>query len=127
MYGNGVIFQLKGRRRWRVQYCCDGKRYVESAPDERAAKRLLKAMRDRAARGSLLDAPARRATYEDLVQLLKDDYARKQNRSLDRALIAAAHLERSFAGVPVHRIGYAQVARYIATRLAGEKAPDGTV
>ena len=127
MHGDGVIFQLKGRTTWRAQYCCDGKRYVGNAPTELAAKRLLQGMRAKAARGTLLDAPARRATFEDMVQLLKDDYVRKQNRSLDRALIAVAHLERVFARVPVHRIGYAEVAHYIATRLQGEKEPDGTV
>ena len=29
--------------------------------------------------------------------------------------------------MPVHRIGYAEVARYVASRLTEEKAPDGTV
>src|SRR5262249_19398721 len=113
-YGTGTVFRPTGRTIWRIQYWANGKRHVESSEstDRRVAVRLL---RERLKRP--LDTVARRATFDDLVEMLKADYRRKQNRSVDRALRCVAHLRAFFERVAPIRVDFAIVEQYINSRL----------
>jgi integrase len=118
-YGTGSVFLPKGRNIWRISYWYEGRAYTESSgsADRRDAVRLLRTRLKEMGRGRPLRAAERRATFENLVELLKADYRRKENRSLDRAMRCVASLRETFECTPASSIDYAQVEAYINARL----------
>ena len=128
LYGTGSIFRQAGRTNWMIQYWYDGKRFVESArsADEAVARRLLRQRLKDAARGRAVGTVTRRASFDDLVELLRADYRRKQNKSLDRATRCVRQLRRFFGHVRAHQIDYALAEKFVNARL-DEGAAHATV
>lgn len=109
---------------WWIGYSVDGKKYRESSKSTRKkdAENLL--ARRLVARGQ---APAQRAaeqtTFEDLCQLIRDDYeinGRKTAKKLERTI---GHLAKSFAGWRAAAIDEAAARKHVTKRLKGGAAP----
>jgi integrase len=122
--GTGSL-RLRGTIWW-LRYFHHGKLVEESShtSDEREAKKLLR-KKLKAADTPLYVAPsAQRVTYEDLADLVRRDYARKENRSSLTARLA--HLAAAFAGWPALAITSVATDTYTDERLASGAAV-GTV
>lgn len=69
-------------------------------------------------------APKREGVaFEDLAQMLVNDYRKAERKSLDRAERAIFHLSRAFAGEKAENIDRARVDAYIAERLTAKPKP----
>jgi integrase len=100
-----------------VQYFVGGRRYRESSHSERKAD-AIKLLRQRLAaadRGSLV-TDAAKLTFEDLRQLLEEDYAARSRRSWRRAARAWENLAESFGGWRALRLTTDDLARYVERR-----------
>ncbi len=88
-------------RIWWVGYSYRGKRFEESSHSTTRmdAVRLLKRRLGEIGRGQLIGRDAEKVTFEDLAQMLKDDYLINERKSLDRAEDALERLSESFAGM----------------------------
>lgn len=109
---------------WWIGYSVDGKKFRESSKSSRKrdAEDLL--ARRLVARGQ---APAARAaeqtTFEDLAQLIRDDYwenGRKTAKKLERTI---GHLATSFEGWRASAIDEAAAKRHVTKRLRAGAAP----
>ena len=109
---------------WWVGYSVDGKKYRESSRATRKGEAEDFLIRRLAARGQ---APAQRAaertTFEDLAQLIRDDYfenGRKTTGKLERTI---RHLATSFEGWRASAIDEAAAKKHVTKRLRGGAAP----
>lgn len=114
----GTIYK-RGRLYW-IRYRVGGvdRRESTKSGNYHAAVRLLEKRRDELGRGEHLEPRARRSTFEDLVALLREDYAQKGNRSWDRVLRALIPLTERFAGVRLNALTAQRVLEYQAERRA---------
>src|SRR5690554_2140781 len=109
---------------WWIGYSIDGKKYRESSKSKRKrdAEDLL--ARRLAARGAVpAQRAAERTTFEDLCQLIRDDYwenGRKTAKKLERTL---AHLATSFEGWRASGIDEAAAKKHVTKRLRAGAAP----
>ena len=107
---------------WWIGYSVNGKKQRESAKtrDKKEAEALL--ARRLAARGQ---APAERAaertTWEELKEVIRQDYKRNQRKSTDRMELSLRHLSDFFEGWKATAIDEAAVERYISKRLDDDK------
>lgn len=115
---------------WWVQYRINGERVRKNTnvpladPDGR--EQAEKILADALAKADLLHgqvAPGR-LTFEQLGELVRQDYVRQRRRSLGRALRSLAQLAKHFAGKRVEQIA-AGLDGYVDARLAAVKS--GTV
>ncbi|HKD65759.1 MAG TPA: site-specific integrase [Candidatus Binataceae bacterium] len=112
---------------WWIVYHVHGRRIRENAHSENRADavRLLKRRLGEAAEGKPLGPELERTTFDDLAQMLVDDYKANRRKSLDRIEDALKHLRTAFSGWKAHHITVDQIARYTARRLE-ESATPGT-
>src|SRR5207249_3436687 len=100
--GFGSVYRRKQKRGkkggsspyWWVSYTVNGVRYQESSGSKVRddAVGLLQSRHAEVLAGKFVGTRAARVSFDDLVELLKADYQRRQRRSLDRALRCVEHL-----------------------------------
>ena len=114
-------------RTWWIKYSDHGRRVRENSgsAEEQFATDLLK---QRLAEADLRGGPpiAGRVTFEQLVQLLQDDYVARNNRSWERAEYAVARLREQFGRKKASEITVHALDTYVTARLKS-KVPGGTL
>lgn len=142
--GDGSLYQREATGYWWLKYYVHGRPVRESSHtrSKTAAKGVLRQRLNAIAAGTFVAPDEKRATYADLVGLVRLDYQNKQRRSADRAERAFTHLagllgaERTVAkdaakgtlavyagGARAHTITTTNVESYKATRIEAKAAP----
>lgn len=113
---------------WWVQYSIRGKRFRESSgsANRADAMKLLKHRIGEAAQGRVIAPQAEKTTFNDLEQMLLDDYDANRRRSLKRIRIALKHLRVFFGDALAIEITGDRVSSYVALRKE-EKAAAATI
>ena len=137
--GLGFVFQPTYRDKttgenkktatWWISYSVHGRRHKENAKSTKRADavRLLKQKIGEAAQGKPVGAQIERTTFEDLSQILLDDYRANGRSSVDRAQQACAHLREFFgAECRARDISTDRITKYQVCRL-DQKAKPSTV
>jgi integrase len=111
---------------WWIQYSVKGRRFRESSNSRvrHDAEALLWERLEAAARGERVGP--RRATFEDLTEILLSHYRVNGRRSVGRTEDAAIHLRRFFEGVKLDQIDCDLIARYVSSRQ-NEQAASATI
>jgi hypothetical protein len=99
MRGLGTIFQ-RGNIWW-IQYAHRGKIHRESSrSDKRAdATRLLKRRLGEIGQGRFVGPAGDRVSFENLMEMLVEDYKVNDRKSMQRTRTSRLHLEEHFAGM----------------------------
>ena len=119
-YRDKVSGEKKTAATWWISYSVHGKRHKENAKSTNRADavRLLKQKIGEAAQGRPVGAQIERTSFDDLAQMLLDDYRANGRRSVDRAQQACAHLRDFFgAACKARDISADQITKYQARRL----------
>ena len=114
--------------RWWIQYSHRGKQYREAAHTVNrieAVKLLNKRLAD-IREGKPWGNAAERLTFEDLAQLLLDDYHANGSLSIGRAKLSIRHLRRLFGEDRALDITTIRITTYVAKRLE-ENAARATI
>ena len=121
--GLGMIFQRGAI--WWVQYYFRGKRYRETSGStaQKDAVRLLRARQAEMGQGRLRGPELEKTTFADLVQMMRDEYAANQRRSVKRLNTSLKALEPAFGHLRACDITLDRLNRYVADRLAVGIAP----
>lgn len=134
--GDGCIFRPRGCRLWYIRYVGVKERVTRNGRKTKiitessgSTKRSVAAqmLRDRLGRkdkGEQIVNP-QRVKFDDLVQLITDDYTTNGRKSLERVEDSLAHLKKFFGGSRAINVA-ARWPRYIAERQA-EKAANQTI
>ena len=127
--GTGSVYQRRGSIWWIKYYDRNGGAHYESSRStSRAdAERLLKKRLAELGSGRrLVGAAIERTTFEDLEELMVNNYRRRHLKSLESVLQSFRALRRGgFEGKRVSEIGYDELERYAAER--GSVCKDATV
>ncbi len=112
-------------RIWWIRYSVDGKRYREStgSTDRREAEKLLRCRQAELGLGRFVEPDVRRTTFEDLAEILLDDYRVNRRRSLDRTELSLAHLREFFGGAKATSITTDRLNAYVRHRQNEDAAP----
>ena len=120
--GLGSVYQ-RGDTWWLVWYH-KGERFRESSKssDRSVAVKLLKKRIGRAAEGYKPAPDVSRTTFDDLADMLVQDYEANGNRSLKRVRAALGHLREAFGNWQAGAITADEIVKYKNARLkAGAK------
>jgi site-specific recombinase XerD len=104
---------------WWIQYSVRGKKQRESCGSTRrtVAVRLLRRRLEEVSSGRFVGLDAKRVTFENLAELLMEDYRTNGRRSLDRARLSIAHLREMFGMDRAVDISADRLHRYVNARL----------
>ena len=121
--GEGEIF-LVGRI-WHVRYRVRGQRRKESSGSTRRndAVKLLNRRRGENADRKRSTADAEKVTFDDLAQLIREDYEANGQKSVDRLEISLAHLRPVFENIRAIDIRPADLTAY--RNLRRKATPEG--
>lgn len=110
--------EIKTAATWWLQYSFRGKVYREpSGSTHRVdAVKLLKRRLAEIGRGRLIGPEVEKTTFEDLVEMLLNDYRANGRRSLERVEDATGHLRETFAETPALDLTTDRITAYIAAR-----------
>ncbi len=126
--GTGSIY-LRGTTWW-IRYSHRGREFRESSgsASEHVARKLLKdRIKETGKRGGKFIGPAEeRMRFEDLAQMLRDDYAANNLRSVKRIEGALKHLSQAFGQDRAVDIEGDRITAYVARRR-NEKAANATI
>lgn len=124
MKSRGMGQTYKRGRVWWVQYCFRGQVFRESSRSERAsdAAKLLRQRQAEMGRGRLIGPDAERTTFDDLANLLFDDYRANGRKSLARAQQCVAHLREFYGRSRAIDITPASATTYVRRRREEEAA-----
>ena len=113
----GRIF-LRGRTYW-VRYRVDGKSYDETSHSgqRRAAEKLLAKRQAELGLGQFTAPDVKRTTYEDLVEMIRNDYVVNERRSTEALEGSLKHLARAFAGTRAAALRPDRLDRYVRERM----------
>jgi site-specific recombinase XerD len=116
-YGLGRVYQRGAA--WWIQYSVRGKKQRESSGSTRrtVAVRLLRRRLEEVSSGRFVGLDAERVTFENLAELLMEDYRTNGRRSLDRARLSIAHLRDMFGMDRAVDISADRLHRYVNARL----------
>src|SRR5437867_4435440 len=106
--------------RWWVQYNHGGKTYRESCGKDGSARKAVKLLSQRLgeiAEGRFIGPDAERVTFDQLSQLILEDYRQNGRRSVARVEQAIKQLRRAFEHFRAAAITYPRVSKYVAHRL----------
>jgi integrase len=120
-FGRIYLRKTKGRPGtiyW-VRYRVDGKTYEETSHSEsrRVAEKLLDRRQAELGLGQFTAPTVKRTTYEDLVQMIRDDYVVNKRRSGEQLEGCLKHLARAFSGVRAATIRADRLNRYVRERM----------
>jgi integrase len=120
--GLGRVYEREGGTWW-VQYSYRGRFYRESSGTKSQAKavKLLKRRLGEIGQGRLAGLDVERTTFENLAEMLIDDYKVNGRKSLDRAQRSIKHLGEFFERTRAIEITCDRVSGYIRTRLENAK------
>ncbi|MBI1797870.1 MAG: tyrosine-type recombinase/integrase [Candidatus Eisenbacteria bacterium] len=104
---------------WWVQYYCRGRLIRESSGSEResVAIKLLKRRLGEMGQGRLVGPDVEKTTFEELAQMLFEDYRLNGRKSLDSAERSVAHLKSFFARTRAVEITTDRISAYVALRM----------
>jgi integrase len=113
---------------WWLDYGFRGERYRESSGSHRKgdARALLKKRMEEMGRGQLVGPRAERVTFEDLIQMIEDDYLVNGRKSLPQLNCILGHLRDYFGRRRAIDITTDRVTAYIRARQE-EGAAAGTI
>ena len=113
----GHIYQ-RGATYW-IRYAVGGKRYRESSGsgDARKAEKMLAQRQAELGLGAFLAPDVKRTTFEDVAQLIRDDYIVNRRKSSERLEASLKRLGAVFAGARVATLTPDRLARYVADRV----------
>ena len=116
--------QMKEFSIWWIEYSVRSQQYRESshARNPVVARQLLKQRLGDVAAGTFIGPQRDRTTFEDLAQMVIDDYKANGKRSLDRIEDAINHLRVPFGGMKAIDITADRVTAYTAARKAQQAA-----
>jgi integrase len=119
--GLGRIYQ-RGETWW-IQFRHRGKLYRESSESKVRSKavKLLQRRHSEMGQGRLAGPDVERTTFDDMVEMLCDDYRVNERKSLDRVQRSVAHLHQVFARTRALDITPDRVSAYIRSRMAVAK------
>ncbi|NOT33991.1 MAG: site-specific integrase [Candidatus Eisenbacteria bacterium] len=117
--GQGRVFQRGGSKKWYIEYWWQGRQHRESSGSfrERDAVALLRRRLGQVDTGRLVGPQFERTTFEELTQMLVDDYQVNGRKSLDRAVRSIRHLRSFFGGCRAIEVTSDRVSSYIRFRL----------
>jgi len=120
--------QMKEFSIWWIEYSVRSEQYRESSRSRNpvVARQLLKQRLGDVAAGTFIGPQRDRTTFEDLAQMVVDDYKANGKRSLDRIEDAINHLRVPFGGMKAIDITADRVTAYTAARKT-EQAANATV
>ena len=136
--GTGLVYQptyvdkgtgeRKAASTWWIQYSVRGRRFRESSGsrNRREAEKLLQERLEASSQGKPVGPRAGKATFEDLVQILLDEYRVNARRSLERVEDALGHLRGFFGGVVAVEITNDRIGAYISWRQE-QRAASATI
>jgi integrase len=111
-------------RTWWLGYSVAGRKYRESAKTTKRKEAETVLARRLAARGlAPAQQAAERTTFEDLCEIIREDYRRNGRKSTRRLDLSISHLSSSFAGWIVAAIDEAAVDKHVTKRLKAGVAP----
>ena len=115
----------KRGKTWWIQYYHQGQLFRESSHSfqKSVASAILKKREGELIDGRLPNLRADRTTFEDLAQLLIQDYQINGRKTLDRAYQLVDRLKEAFAKFRAQDITSAHLSRYIAKRQQKGVAP----
>jgi integrase len=121
----GTIRRQKASRFWWIRYRVGGKTYEESSGSEnyKAAEKLLARRQAELGLGQFTAPDVKRTTFEDLAQLIRDDYVVNHRRSTKRMELSLKHLTAAFAGTRAAAIRPDRLNRYVRERQEAGVAP----
>ncbi len=121
--GLGTLFQRGST--WWIQYHWRGQRYRETSgsTNEQDAVRLLRKRLGEMGRGQLRGPQLEKTTFDDLMQMLRDEYAVNQRRSTRRLETCVKALTPALGHRRACDITLDALNRYVADRLAAKIAP----
>jgi integrase len=108
---------------WWISFHFRGKRYYESSGSrvKSDAIKLLRKRQGETGRGHLLGPDVERTTFEDLAEMIRDDYRINDRKSSARVDQAIAHLQQFFGLYRALNITADRVAAYIRSRQEGDR------
>src|SRR5687768_11797225 len=121
--GLGMVFQRGST--WWIQYHWRGQRYRETSGSTVRVD-AIKLLRERMAemgKGQLRGPDVEKTTFADLVQMVRDDYAVNQRRSVRRLNTSLKVLEVAFKHARACDLTLDRLNRYVSDRLAIGIAP----
>src|SRR6266436_6904805 len=125
--GSGSVYLKRG---WcYIKYYVNGKPIAEAAgtKNKAEARRLLQARLGQLAEGRYIGPAAERVTFEDLAEMLRNDYRANERKTLLWIeMRLKLHLSPFFGHKKALRIKTTDVQAYIAKRQ-GEGAKNGTI
>ena len=121
--GLGMVFQRGST--WWVQYHWRGRRYRETSGSvvRMDAVKLLRRRMAEMGSGRLRGPDFDKTTYADLVQMIRDDYAVNQRRSIRRLNTSLKALDPAFGHARACDLTLDRLNRYVSDRLAVGIAP----
>jgi hypothetical protein len=125
MKTRGLGFVFRRGNVWWIQYNFRGQRYRESVGSavRSDAVKLLQRRMAEIGSGRLHGPDVEKTTFPDLVQMIRDDYAINQRRSVKRLNTSLRALEPAFGRLRACDITLDRLNRYVADRLARGIAP----
>ena len=104
---------------WWVQYYFRGQLHRESSASREPGKavRLLQRRQAEMSQGRLVGPDIERTTFDELAQMLFEDYRINGRKALDRAQLSVKHLSEAFGHSLVLDISTDRVSKYICARL----------
>lgn len=125
--GTVTLFQPKGTQRWYLRYSHGGKQHVEPTKtgDRKVAERLRKT-REAELQLGLAAPEAGRTTFDELAQMVTDDFTVNKKPALERTEDALNHLRARFGGWKVTAITSDAITTYQRQRQA-EGAANSTI
>ena len=123
---HGTLYRQKGTQNWSIKFYVDGKSHRESAgtDDREQALAYLRRRVDEAKRGVFV-AVAQRVTFDNLHQLLLDDYKFKRNRTHPSRHVR--RLEEFFGHLHADEITERGIAAYSRKRLEADRMTPATL
>lgn len=121
----GYVFKKPHSRFWYVRYHTGGKEYVESSRSlkRRDAEKLLDRKAAELGLGVFVSPDTKRTTFEDLCQIIRDDYRLKERRSTKTLDHNLARLAETFAGARATTLTLDRLQAYASARLDQGVAP----
>ena len=121
--GLGMVFQRGST--WWIQYHWRGQRHRETSGSilRMEAVKLLRRRMAEMGKGQLRGPDFEKTTFADLVQMIRDDYAVNQRRSIQRLNTSLKALARAFGHARTCDLTLDRLNRYVSERLAIGIAP----
>jgi len=115
----GHIYRQPGSRFWWIRYRVDGRTFRESTKSTslRVAGQRLDRKQAELGAGVFTAPDVKRTTFEDLAQIIRDDYRVNGRKSTETLETLINRLDQVFAGVRAASITPDRLTRYVSQRL----------